>query len=125
MLKHTTPGNVPATKRRRPKRTKNTEEGRIESARKLVLKSWAAIIQGLIGKALDGGYQHTKLLLELCGFTATDAKEITGVKKQQLCDALLKDLNVYSKGVDPSEGEHGQKEREPRPQDGNEKHTEQ
>ncbi len=62
-----------------------------ELARKLVLKSWTGIVQGLIKKAKTGGYQQTKLLLDLCELTK-GGSELSGQHKRQLCDALLEGL---------------------------------
>lgn len=61
-------------------------------ARALVLGAWPAIVQGLIEKARNGGYQHTKLLLELCGLSGADAFHMNDNKREQLCDALLEGL---------------------------------
>lgn len=61
-------------------------------ARALVLAAWPAIVQGLIEKARNGGYQHTKLLLELCGLNGADAFQMNDNKREQLCDALLEGL---------------------------------
>ncbi len=66
-----------------------------ELARALVLKSWTGIVQGLIKKAKTGGYQQTKLLLDLCELTK-DGSELSGQHKEQLCDALLEGLGLSS-----------------------------
>lgn len=72
-----------------------------EMARQLVLASWSAIVQGLIKKAKAGGYQQTKLLLDLCALTDIDASQLNEQHKQQLCDALLDGLRLSS---DPKAG---------------------
>lgn len=63
-----------------------------ELARLLVLASWPAIVQGLIRKAVAGGYQQAKLLLDLCALTQVDASNLNDERKQHLCDALLQGL---------------------------------
>lgn len=63
-----------------------------ELARELVLAAWPGIVQGLIKKARSGGYQHTKLLIDLSGLTIEDESQLTESHKQQLCDALLEGL---------------------------------
>lgn len=63
-----------------------------ELARLLVLASWPAIVQGLITKAVAGGYQQAKLLLDLCALTQVDASNLNDERKQHLCDALLQGL---------------------------------
>lgn len=63
-------------------------------ARKLVLAEWTAIVRGLIKKAKSGGYQQTKLLLDLCEITGTDASQLNDQRKRQLCDALLEEFGL-------------------------------
>ncbi|MHB8304145.1 MAG: hypothetical protein ACYDC6_15220 [Acidobacteriaceae bacterium] len=77
-----------------------------ELARRLVLASWPAIVQGLINKAMDGGYQQTKLLLELCALTNLDASQLNEQHKQELCDALLDGLGLVM-GPRPDNGNGG------------------
>lgn len=60
-----------------------------ELARKLVLQAWPEIVSGLIKKAAGGGYQHTKLLLELCEIADKEDSQLDNQRKEQLCDALL------------------------------------
>lgn len=70
-----------------------TQEGYRELARSEVLAAWPQILEGLIEKAMGGGYQHTKLLLDLCELAA---KEPLSEKhpNEQLCDALLNSLQL-------------------------------
>lgn len=67
-----------------------------EQARGLVLAAWPEIVQGLIKKAMSGGYQQTKLLLDLCDLTNVDAPQLNEQRKEQLCDALLEGLGLLS-----------------------------
>jgi hypothetical protein len=63
-----------------------------ELARTQVIAAWPQILQGLIEKAMGGGYQHTRLLLELCEL-ATGEPQVGKVRaNEQLCDALLNNL---------------------------------
>lgn len=71
-----------------------------ERARELVLAEWTAIVRGLIKKAKSGGYQQTKLLLELCEITGTDASQLNEQRKRQLCDALLEGFGLPSEQAD-------------------------
>jgi hypothetical protein len=64
--------------------------------RSLVLKAWPEIVRGLIEKAVGGGYQQAKLLLELCDFPAQASSWSKQEDKQQLCDALLEGLRLTS-----------------------------
>lgn len=65
-----------------------------EYARGLVLAAWSEIVQGLIKKAADGGYQQAKLLLDLCDLTNMDASQLNEQRRQQLCDVLLEGLGL-------------------------------
>ena len=65
-------------------------------ARELVLASWPAIVEGLIKKARAGGYQQTKLLLDLSSLTNADSSHWNDQRKEQLCDALLEGLGLSS-----------------------------
>jgi hypothetical protein len=65
-----------------------------EQARGLVLAAWPEIVQGLIKKATSGGYQQTKLLLDLCDLTNMDASQLNEQRKEQLCDVLLEGLSL-------------------------------
>ena len=123
MLKRKVRSSVPAKKRRGLCTVAKTDEDYTDLARSLVLSSWPYIIQGLIDKALDGGYQQTKLLLELCGLTKVDARQITDSGKQQLCDALLNELQINKKRADDCDRNLKTSEEKPISQDGNEKHT--
>lgn len=69
-------------------------ERQAELARGLVVAAWPEIVQGLIEKAVDGGYQQTKLLLDLCEFVRSDLSPIDGERPQQLCDVLLEGLGL-------------------------------
>jgi hypothetical protein len=61
-------------------------------ARSQVLSAWPQILEGLIEKAMGGGYQHTKLLLDLCQLATEEPSRADGRPKEQLCDALLDNL---------------------------------
>ncbi len=65
-----------------------------EMARNLVLAAWPGIVKGLIKKAMGGGYQQTKLLLDLCEVAHMDASELNEQHKEQLCDVLLDGLGL-------------------------------
>jgi hypothetical protein len=67
-----------------------------EQARRLVLAEWHGIVQGLIKKAKSGGYQQTKLLLDLCDLSNMDASQLNEQRREQLCDVLLKGLKLSS-----------------------------
>ncbi|MEO6829623.1 MAG: hypothetical protein ABI164_07410, partial [Acidobacteriaceae bacterium] len=67
-----------------------------EVARELVLAAWPGIVQGLIKKAKGGGYQQTKLLLDLCEITGTDTSQLNDQRRRQLCDALLEGLGLQA-----------------------------
>lgn len=59
-----------------------------------ILAAWPLILQGLIEKAMSGGYQQAKLLLDMCEL-ATMEPQASGVRKEeQLCDALLENLRL-------------------------------
>jgi hypothetical protein len=59
-----------------------------------VLAAWPKILQGLIEKAMGGGYQHTKLLLDLCELAAKEPQLSDESPREQLCDALLNNLQL-------------------------------
>jgi hypothetical protein len=80
-------------------------------ARGLVLKSWTGIVQGLIKKAKTGGYQQTKLLLDLCELTNADGSLLNEQRRQQLCDTLLEGLGLPSAQPEDEAAEPG-----PRPE---------
>lgn len=71
-----------------------------EQARRLVLAAWPEIVHGLIKKAVSGGYQQTKLLLELSDLENSDAASVNEQRRQQLCDALLEGLGWSSGNPD-------------------------
>ncbi|MGC1872091.1 MAG: hypothetical protein WA700_14140 [Acidobacteriaceae bacterium] len=70
------------------------QEGYRELTRTEVLAAWPQILQGLIEKAMGGGYQHTKLLLDLCELAAKVPQEPDESPREQLCDALLNNLQL-------------------------------
>jgi hypothetical protein len=73
-----------------------------------VLKAWPEIVRGLIDKAIGGGYQQAKLLLELCDFPTQASSSSVDEGKQQLCDALLEGWRLTSaERVDSSAVEPG------------------
>jgi hypothetical protein len=63
-------------------------------ARTEVLAAWPQILKGLIEKAIGGGYQHTKLLLDLCELTSKEPNDSDKNPSEQLCDALLHSLQL-------------------------------
>ncbi|HTU51665.1 MAG TPA: hypothetical protein VMF56_13810 [Acidobacteriaceae bacterium] len=71
-----------------------TQEGYREFARTEVLAAWPQILRGLIEKAMGGGYQHTKLLLDLCELAAKEPQHSDESPNEQLCDALLNNLQL-------------------------------
>lgn len=79
--------------------TKNTKAQYCDLVRAQVLVVWPQILQGLIEKAMSGGYQQTKLLLELCDL-AREETVASQQSKQQLCDVLLEGLRLSSPGQD-------------------------
>ena len=71
-----------------------TREGYREQARSQVLAAWPKILQGLIEKAMSGGYQHTKLLLDLCELATKESHNSNEHTGEQLCDVLLNNLRL-------------------------------
>jgi hypothetical protein len=65
-----------------------------EQARSQVLAAWPQILQGLIEKAMCGGYQHTKLLLDLCDLDTSESLHPNQNGREQLCDVLLNNLQL-------------------------------
>lgn len=65
-----------------------------ELAHNLVFAAWPGIVKGLIKKAMNGGYQQTKLLLDLCEVAHMDTSELNKQHKEQLCDVLLDGLGL-------------------------------
>jgi hypothetical protein len=59
-----------------------------------VLAAWPEILQGLIEKAIDGGYQHTKLLLDLSELATKEPNNTNQYAGEHLCDALLNNLKL-------------------------------
>ncbi len=78
-----------------------------ELARELVLAAWPGIVQGLIKKAKGGNYQQTKLLLDLCDLTNTDASQLNEQRREQLCDVLLEGLRLSSAQAQDQTSEAG------------------
>ncbi len=118
--KNTAPSIVPAKKRKRRQTLPSSEEDFTNLARSLTLQSWPKIIQVLIDKAVKGGYQHTRLLFDLCGISKINSKRMPKEKKEQLSDALLAGLQVYmqhTKRGDENPRKVGEK---PMSQDGHE-----
>lgn len=64
--------------------------------RSQVLAAWPQILQGLIEKAVNGGYQQAKLLLDLCDLAREEPVQSNQQSKQQLCDVLLDGLRLSS-----------------------------
>lgn len=67
---------------------------RAEQARQLVLAEWSRIIEGLIGKAVEGGYQQAKLLFDLCNWSDAESAGLNEQRRAQLCDALLEQIEL-------------------------------
>lgn len=120
MPKKTAPSIVPAKKRKRQEPLPASEEDFTDLARSLILQSWPQIIQVLIDKAIKGGYQHTRLLFDLCGISKINSKRMPKEKKEQLSDALLAGLQVYMQHA--KNGEEGLRRvgEKPTSQDGHE-----
>jgi hypothetical protein len=68
------------------------QEAYRDLTRSQVLAAWPKILQGLIEKAMGGGYQHTKLLLDLCELASKEPQHDGGHSSEQLCDSLLNNL---------------------------------
>jgi hypothetical protein len=71
-----------------------TQGGYREVARSQVLAAWPQILQGLIEKAMGGGYQHTKLLLDLCELATKESLSSNRHEGEELCDVLLNKLQL-------------------------------
>lgn len=69
-------------------------EGYRDLTRTQVLAAWPQILDGLIEKAMGGGYQHTKLLLDLCELATKESHPSGEYRGEQLCDALLNNLRL-------------------------------
>lgn len=65
-----------------------------EMARQMVLEAWPAIVNGLIKKAMAGGHQQAKFLLDMCDLAEMEAYQIDEQRRQQLCDVLLDGLKL-------------------------------
>jgi hypothetical protein len=65
-----------------------------DAARSQVLAAWPQILEGLIEKAMCGGYQQTKLLLDLCDLATMKPSQPDPQPREQLCDALLDRLGL-------------------------------
>ena len=116
---------VPARRTKSDSQSKNADDNYVDIARSLVLKSWPQIVRGLISKSRKGGYQHTKLLMDLCGMLKTPSQAGVTKDQQQLCDVLLKSLQVYVKcDADGNQNERVESTiNQQGSQDGYEKHT--
>jgi hypothetical protein len=97
-------GAGPAAKRRGSrKRPAGAQEfgASAEAVRAMIAASWPEIVEGLIDKARGGNYQHAKLLLEFFALVRTD--DVTDrEEKEQLCDALLRNLTWGSETLHPA-----------------------
>jgi hypothetical protein len=71
-----------------------TRKGCRELARSQVFAAWPQILEGLIEKAVGGGYQHAKLLLDLCELATKEPHHSDENPSEQLCDALLNNLRL-------------------------------
>ncbi len=124
MQKQTAISSVPVKKRKVRTPDPVTDEDYINLARGLVLSAWPKIIKCLIGKSIKGGYQQTKLLLELCGISNVQRKRSVENNQQQLSDVLLKGLQIYAKVIDSRDG-NSEPEKQLVSQDDYEKHRKQ
>lgn len=122
MPKHTATSSVPAKKQKSIRSASLENDKYTKLARSLVLKSLAGIIQGLIDKAVKGGYQHAKLLFDLCGISRLDRKKALQQKKS-LSDALLRGLEIQMDCMQVHSGSSQNTKEKEIPQDGHEKHT--
>lgn len=127
MRKQTATSGLPAKKRRSRAQNPIADEHYIDLARSLLRHSWPEIVKGLIAKSRKGGYQHTKLLLDLCGLTGMSTKEVLEKDQSQLSDALLRGLQIYSEKIDGCNEKRTSTSTEGKPvsQDGYEKQTKQ
>jgi hypothetical protein len=79
-------------------KTPTTREERAawtEKAHALILAAWPAIVEGLIAKAAEGGYQQAKLLLDLIESAGMQAAmEVREMQQKRLLDVLLEDLEL-------------------------------
>lgn len=66
-----------------------------DSARQLVFEAWPEIVQGLIKKAAEGGYQQAKLLLDVCHLIEPDGSLFEEERQRQLCDVLMEGLELF------------------------------
>jgi hypothetical protein len=85
---------VPAKRGKQAKKVPAESDTFVRIARSLILASWVQIVQGLIDQAVKGGYQHTKMLLELCGIAKPEEKKTEKQKKTSLSDRLLRGLEM-------------------------------
>ncbi len=93
--KRTVGSSVPVKQCRRTRAVLSESDTFIRIARRQIYKSWKQVVQGLIDQAIKGGYQHTKMLLELCGVTGQSGKNVLVKKKMSLSDRLLQGLEFY------------------------------
>jgi hypothetical protein len=63
-----------------------------------VLAAWPQILEGLIKKAAGGGFQQTKLLLDLFDLATQESLHSSGPENEQLCDTLLNNLRLRPRG---------------------------
>ena len=78
------------------KASPNSRDQYCDLVRAQVLVAWPKILEGLIEKAMSGGYQQAKLLLDLCDLAGEEPVQSSQSSKQQLCDALLDGLRLSS-----------------------------
>lgn len=98
-------GAIRSAKKQRRSSTKTKIASRQASvALELVMDSWAEIIQGLIKKAIDGGYQQAKLLVELCALLSVDEPAPSAQSNAELCDILLNTLTLCQNKLSSNSG---------------------
>ncbi len=117
--------SAPAKRRKGTAPVQKLDQNYVDQARSLVMESWPEIIQGLISKSREGGYQHAKLLIDICGMLKERSHDGETKDEQQLCDVLLKSLQIYmTRGTEINENERVKsKNNQQISQDGYEKHT--
>ena len=119
--KRTAGNSASASQGKQAKRKSAKSDTFVRIARSLILDSWVQIVQGLIDQAVQGGYQHTKMLLELCGITKAEQGKKRQTGKPSLSDQLLKGLAICVDERDTGKDRNHDKGNTN--QDGHAKHT--
>ena len=119
--KRTTGNGVPARQGKQARGKSAERDTFIRIARSQILTSWEQIVKGLIDQAVQGGYQHAKMLLELCGISKIEQGKKRPAAKSSLSDQLLKGLAICVEERDTSKDRNHDKGNTN--QDGHAKHT--